>query len=306
MTKAKINEAGATSAPSRAEIQLTKVRNIIATTSRFSPAFATRLVQFLYFFPQKLSKRVSRMRGVPPAKLLLLKIKSGKSIKFYEWGSGPSVLLMHGWGGCGGQWQAFVNPLVERGYKVITFDAPAHGESSGFTTDTLEMSMAVEAIHQHLGPLHALITHSFGGVVGLYAAKQGVQFDALVCIATPDPTKLFAKFIYMLKIPAVVARLLKSRLETRYARLGIDIWKDFALDKLRKGYSGPLLHIYDNRDEEVSPSENRDVSTALCPTDSLMTDGLGHYRVMASPQVVTQVLTFLADCQSRGSVQKKA
>src|SRR5690349_22396214 len=47
----------------------------------------------------------------------------------WRWGSGPAVLLMHGWGGRAEQMLPFVEPLVRAGHRVIAFDAPSHGES---------------------------------------------------------------------------------------------------------------------------------------------------------------------------------
>ena len=47
----------------------------------------------------------------------------------WRWGNGPTVILLHGWGGYAGQLSAFVEPLVRSGYQVIAFDAPSHGES---------------------------------------------------------------------------------------------------------------------------------------------------------------------------------
>ena len=44
-------------------------------------------------------------------------------MKAWSWGSGPTVLLVHGWNGRGTQLGAFIEPLVARGYQVVAFDA---------------------------------------------------------------------------------------------------------------------------------------------------------------------------------------
>src|SRR5205814_10403776 len=49
----------------------------------------------------------------------------------WRWGSGSPVLLVHGWEGRGAQLGAFVDPLLARGFSVVTFDASAHGASPG-------------------------------------------------------------------------------------------------------------------------------------------------------------------------------
>src|SRR5205085_10246750 len=49
----------------------------------------------------------------------------------WRWGTGPTILLVHGWEGRGAQLGALVEPLVDAGFSVLTFDGPAHGDSSG-------------------------------------------------------------------------------------------------------------------------------------------------------------------------------
>src|SRR5512134_2142077 len=85
------------------------------------------------------------------------------------WGeSGPSVLLMHGWGGARAQMTGFVDPLLEAGYRVVAYDQPAHGESDGKMTNLLEIAPTMDFVAQREGPFHAIIAHSFGTLVTSY------------------------------------------------------------------------------------------------------------------------------------------
>src|SRR5262249_57381614 len=49
----------------------------------------------------------------------------------WHWGSGPRVLLVHGWGGHAGRLSAFVEPLLEAGFGVLPLRAPAPRVSEG-------------------------------------------------------------------------------------------------------------------------------------------------------------------------------
>lgn len=51
----------------------------------------------------------------------------GAPVTTYAWGEGPAVLLVHGWSSHTGCMAGFVDPLLERGFRVVAFDAPAHG-----------------------------------------------------------------------------------------------------------------------------------------------------------------------------------
>ncbi|MCH2108975.1 MAG: hypothetical protein MK135_06570 [Polyangiaceae bacterium] len=61
-------------------------------------------------------------------------VQGRRQVRALQYGSGPQILLVHGWGGAGVQMAAFVDPLVERGYSVVVVDLPAHGGSEGRTT----------------------------------------------------------------------------------------------------------------------------------------------------------------------------
>lgn len=62
------------------------------------------------------------------------------NIHAFRWGTGATILLVHGWGGYGLQLGAFVHPLLKAGYQVLAFDAPAHGNTVGVQSSGLELA----------------------------------------------------------------------------------------------------------------------------------------------------------------------
>src|SRR5262245_31035534 len=83
-------------------------------------------------------------------------------VRVWIWGEGPSVLLVHGWGGRGAQLAAFVPPLVAAGHTVVAFDGPAHGDSSGRRATLLDFRDAVHAVASAASPVAGLVAHSLG------------------------------------------------------------------------------------------------------------------------------------------------
>lgn len=292
MTERTVSASG-DSRESKMAKQLETLQKFVARMSAVSAFLAAWVLSKLYFMPQKSKRRICDMKGLTADKVEQIAIPSGRSIRFHSFGIGPKVMLVHGWSGWGAQWQAFVGPLVQRGYQAVVFDASAHGESVGTLTDTIEIASCITAYVRKHGPLHGVVAHSFGSGAVLYAAKEQAEFKGLACIGTPDPTKLFLKFVYMLKVPAKVSRLLKGQLERKYRKQGIDIWKQFSLDTLRQYWSGPIFLVQDEHDEEVPPQEASIVAALLKPARQLTTSGLGHYRVLLSTDVVDQTLSFL-------------
>ena len=80
----------------------------------------------------------------------------------------PVVYLVHGWGGRGTQFATHVQPLVEAGFRVVMFDAPAHGDSDrgphGHLTNGVEFGRALDAVFAKFGPAHAVVAHSLGAI----------------------------------------------------------------------------------------------------------------------------------------------
>jgi alpha-beta hydrolase superfamily lysophospholipase len=81
------------------------------------------------------------------------------TIRAWRWGSGPAVLLVHGWEGRGAQLAAFVDPLVEAGLSVVTFDAPGHGASTGSRSSLPHFAWGVRGVSDAIGGTRAIIGH---------------------------------------------------------------------------------------------------------------------------------------------------
>ena len=115
----------------RSLVQLEK-----STTGRFissgmraldliAPRLAQRLALDLFLTPQ-------RKRETPFIVGHRFAIREdAHDLNVWDWGNGPTVLLVHGWNGNAAQFSGFVPPLVRSGYYVAAPDLPAHGSSGG-------------------------------------------------------------------------------------------------------------------------------------------------------------------------------
>ena len=59
-----------------------------------------------------------------------IRTKDGTDIYVKDWGSGPAVVLSHGWPFNADSWDFHATKLVEAGYRVISFDRRGFGRSS--------------------------------------------------------------------------------------------------------------------------------------------------------------------------------
>jgi pimeloyl-ACP methyl ester carboxylesterase len=77
-------------------------------------------------------------------------------------GTGEPLLLLHGWGSDGGEWDQHVGPLAER-YRVIVLDLPGHGGSPALPRTT-PRTIAAALASELDGPVIA-VGHSMGAIV---------------------------------------------------------------------------------------------------------------------------------------------
>jgi pimeloyl-ACP methyl ester carboxylesterase len=117
----------------------------------------------------------------------------GVALEVRVTGSGPGLLLVHGFGGAKEDFADHVDALAA-GHRVVTLDHRGHGESdkpSGPSAYSLDrMAADILAVADGLGlPTFRLLGHSMGGMVTRRAVlAQPARIDALVLMDTsPGP-----------------------------------------------------------------------------------------------------------------------
>src|SRR5467141_2293622 len=99
----------------------------------------------------------------------------GRRVVAWSWGDrGPGVLLVHGWGSRGARFVDLGGALLASGFRVITFDAPGHGASSGRLSSGPEFARATLAVATAVGPVSAVVGHSLGGFASALAIEGGL------------------------------------------------------------------------------------------------------------------------------------
>jgi pimeloyl-ACP methyl ester carboxylesterase len=209
----------------------------------------------------------------------------------WSWGQGPTVLLVHGWSGYAGQMTGFVAPLVAAGYRVVAFDQPAHGQSTGPRTHALNMRDAVRAVGRQVGPLHALVGHSLGATAAVLAMAQDLDVGRLVLVAPPAEAPIFARgFARALGLSETRAEGVVRRAERA---LGVD-FASIDLRRIAPGMRTPLLLIHDADDGQVPLAHGQQIAQAWPEARLMTTRALGHGRLLRAPEVVGAVLDFVA------------
>jgi pimeloyl-ACP methyl ester carboxylesterase len=227
----------------------------------------------------------------------------------YSWGSGQRVvLLVHGWRSRASRFAAIGSALVERGYTVVSFDARGNGSSSGTRTHALEYADQIAVLGQRYGAFDAIIAHSLGAVAAFVAVRRGTHTRRLVTIGAPhDFESVIRTFTTAVGMPPAASRSLVRRVE-RWARpLGVDVRRELVSELDPTAYTTPLLVVHDSGDREAPLEQAMQIVEAHTgPVETLITDGLGHNRVMSDPAVVERIAQFVSAPIDRAPIGRAA
>lgn len=265
-------------------------RAAFATLSALWPPLAARLAERLFLTPPRRRPPANELGVLATARSHVVGVE-GRRLQTWTWGVGPTVLLLHGWGGRGGQLAGFVGPLLAHGFSVATFDAPGHGASEGGPVTVPEMVAAARAVGTAHAPLAGVVAHSLGAVAATTALREGLELDAAVFIAPPaELVSSSVLFASELGVSRRVRELMQQRIERRAGRP----WSAFDVVRLAPSLAVPLLVFHDRGDGEVPWQHGLSIARTWPGAELVTTDGLGHRRILRDPGVAAAAATFIA------------
>ncbi|MBS1710349.1 MAG: alpha/beta fold hydrolase [Armatimonadetes bacterium] len=220
-------------------------------------------------------------------------VSDATTLTGWRWGAGPRILLMHGWNGRALNLSSFVDPLVDAGFDVVAFDAHAHGESGGDYCYAPRFARAVLDLERLTGPFEGVVAHSFGTCAATVAQKEGWGVSRAVYLSTMC--------------------FIKERFFEFGAALGLDeggqqaMW-EFGDQVLEPGYieschgdvaarafSSQGLVFHDEGDQEIGIMQSEAIVESWGRSELVRTTGLGHFRLIRSPQVVSRAVGFFKE-----------
>jgi pimeloyl-ACP methyl ester carboxylesterase len=267
-------------------------RAALRVASRVSPDLAAALAMRFFASPRRRPRPAREHEALERARHFLIPFPSTGALRAWEWGeAGPRVLVVHGWEGRAAQLAPFAERLAELGFRVVGFDAPAHGDTPGATCTFFDFADAITAAADALGPLHAVVTHSMGGAATAWAARHRPLAKRYAMIAPPADVRDFSRgFARIMQISDDV----RERMERRIARrFDVDL-AEVRTDRSVRDQRAPLLVVHDVADREVPFDKGRIIADAWPGAVLVRTDGLGHQRILRDPDVVRRIERFVA------------
>ncbi|WP_439888989.1 alpha/beta fold hydrolase [Pseudomonas sp. MBLB4123] len=260
------------------------VRGLNATVGRLAPRAVAGRMRRAFMTPRDLPLRDWELPLLAQAERVTLRF----GLSALRWGSGPVVLLMHGWEGRPTQFAELIKALVGAGYAVVALDAPAHGRSPGREANVVLFARAMLEAASELPPLKAVIGHSMGGASALLATQLGLRTEALVTIAAPGRilTMLrgFARYMGLpAKARAHFVRLVEEKAGMPARQIDV---AQYHLDM-----PGLVVHAAD--DPLVPFTEAEAIHQAWPDSRLLRLEQGGHQRVLGDPRLIEATLHLL-------------
>lgn len=272
-------------------LTLSLLRGALGLLSRAAPGMASRVAEDLFLKPRRHARPKREQEILTEAAPFEVPVGAGLTIQAWRWGTGPAVLLVHGWEGRGAQLAAFVRPLLAAGFSVVTFDAPGHGASSGTRSSLPHFAWSVRCVADAIEGPYAIIAHSLGCAATTLALREGLRVERLVYLAPPlNPSDYVSRFGVILGLDTPVIDRMKLRIEQRFLRK----WSDYSLAETAPAMTSPLLVVHDRDDDDTYWTEGAALAEAWPGAQLLTTTGLGHRRILRAPAVVDAVAAFVA------------
>lgn len=261
-------------------------------TQVFSTYLTAKLGTKLFITPIKFSIPKREKVMLESAQKKTINIPSiSKDIEVLSYGySKKKVLLVHGWAGRSTQLYMIADKLLEKGYMVISFDGPAHGKSTGKTTTMPEFLDTINEIDKQFGPFEAAIGHSFGGMCLYNNVSNNFKIKKLVTIGAADKiSDVILNFTKSLKVKPIIATKMKNIFDKEWKR-DLDVHSSSCV---AKKIIIPTLIVHDSNDGDVSVSCAINIRQNIQKGTLLITQGLGHTRILRNKKVTSEIVAFI-------------
>lgn len=264
------------------------IRTITAVLEKTSPALANKLAIKLFFSPRASKQKLPEIPDLQQHWSDYVKTDGSTSkCRVYTAGSGPTVLLVHGWEGSAWSMSAIAKQLLDKNLRVVLFDLPAHGFSPGKKTNILEVSAIIQTLTAQEEDLLAIVSHSFGAVCAGHAIKSGVTPDHFVSIGAPTSMEFIVE-----SFCSTIGASANSKKELINHIDGIlqAPYKTESLTQVAKQFKLNGLIIHDLNDRLVPYAQAKELLASWTGSKLFTTEKLGHNRTLINKDVIETIV----------------
>lgn len=200
-------------------------------------------------------------------------------VQTYKIGTGPIILLSHGWSGSASQFFPLMARIAEAGYQAVAYDQIAHGNSSGVQSNLflfIKIKQAMVAWLEREQPIAAIVTHSMGA------------YASLAALTSPYPILLISPVFKL--IESMFERVEQSGM-ARQLLINVvqDLEQEHQMEFINRNinihianYLGKIHIIHDEVDQFALLKDSKAVADEHSHVMLTTTKNLGHGRIISS------------------------
>ena len=225
---------------------------------------------------------------------------NGRQVRGYRWlprepseTPAKKALILHGFESSVKKFDQYIAALLKKGYEVIAFDAPAHGESAGKKITLPLYVEMIKSIYERYGPVQSFLAHSLGGLAAAHFLESLPQNRdcrlVLIAPATETKTSVDLFFEYLQLDGEVRKEFDKLILE----KTGQTV-EYFSIRRAAKKIKGPVLWFHDEEDLITPVGDVLKVKELNQKNIKFVfSRGLGHRNIYRDAKVTREAIDFL-------------
>lgn len=260
------------------------------------------LAAAIFVHPTRGARKMPRELGyLETARRRTLRTSHGE-LAAWEWGAPNSVIrsldgaadaplvgLVHGWEGHGAQLGAFAAPLAAAGFRVLALDLPGHGESPGDEAHVPLVARTLAEIEREAGRFFGLIGHSMGAAGAAMSTTLGVAPRGLVLLAPPQSQlERLNRVANRMQLAGELREKFFAAVERRTQSRNPDV----DMRVVARAAPCALRVFHDPADEDASFAASEEFVALWRGAQLVPVPGRGHYRILATPEIVRQTVEF--------------
>lgn len=256
---------------------------LLPTLESISPRLVAKLGYRAFNNPQVKKYRPFEKAINDQAEKSFMDFQGGK-IARYTWGEGEkTALLVHGWEGRASNFGQVIPRLLEKGYRVIGFDAPGHGQS-GRAKNPFKTFLAL--IHYMLQEesYDLLVSHSAGSALTIWGLQKLDLLIPQVIICTV-PDRLEDRFQMTIDQLGLGPRTKELMMQLFKAETGLDAGKLVTSQLVREIRFDTVLFISDVNDRVLPLDWTQAVQRSVPNSELMLLNNTGHFRMLWSDQL---------------------
>jgi pimeloyl-ACP methyl ester carboxylesterase len=221
----------------------------------------------------------------------------GHTIRGHRWMPAgkpvKTVLIAHGFESASRNFSTYINDLLYKGYEVLAFDAPAHGESGGKRITLPLYIHTLRTIYDSYGPIQSFLGHSFGGLA-LGQLLETIPHDdqtRLVLVApASETTTAVDSFFRLMRLRDEV----KKEMDTYIEEISGHPFSYYSTRRAIRNIRAGVLWVHDEEDR-ITPIRDALLVKEDHPPNVrfIITRGLGHRRIYRDPEIRRRIVEFL-------------